>query len=130
MEKLSKIWRLKANRENFGFQKNKIIYNLSFIYNSGLVDFLVGKYNNPKAIILFGSFRRGEDDSYSDIDIAIEVEKNKEYETKIVEELSVFEKSINRKIQIHEFNKKNIDINVFNNIANGIVLFGFLEVKN
>ena len=28
-----------------------------------------------------------------------------------------------------EFNRKIVDIHIFNNIANGIVLYGFLEVK-
>ncbi len=129
IEKLTKIWRIKANREQWIYKKNKIIYNLNFIYQSGLVEFLNKMYNNPKAIILFGSFRKGEDISNSDIDIAIEREEIKEYKTIGFRELSEFEKQIGKKIQIHEFNRKNADLHVFNNIANGIVLMGFLEVK-
>src|SRR3989344_3413382 len=72
IEKLSKIWRIKAHTENWLYKKSKIIYNLNFIYKSGLVEFLIDHFKNPKAIILFGSFRRGEDLSSSDIDIAIE----------------------------------------------------------
>jgi hypothetical protein len=30
---------------------------------------------------------------------------------------------------LHIFNRNNIDDNLFNNIANGILLWGFLEVK-
>lgn len=127
--KLSKIWRIKANLNNFNFQKAKIIHNLNFIYNSGLVEFLEEYFKNPKAIILFGSFRTGEDLSTSDIDIAIEVDEIKEYTTKSLRELSEFEKAIQRNIQIHLFNRKNINLHVFNSIANGIVLLGFLEVK-
>ena len=67
--------------------------------------------------------------SNSDIDIAIENDETKSYEIIGLRELSEFEKAIDRKIQIHIFNRKEIDIHVFNNIANGIVLFGFLEVK-
>ena len=63
------------------------------------------------------------------IDIAIENSGIKDYETKKLKELIKFENKINRKIQIHLFNRKKIDINIFNNIANGIVLSGFLEVK-
>lgn len=129
IEKLSKIWRIKANQESMFFNKNKIIYNLSFVYNSGLVEFLIDYFKNPKVIILFGSFRKGEDLSYSDIDIAIESNETKNYETMGLRELNEFEKIIGRKIQIHIFNRKNIDDNLFNNIANGIVLWGFLEVK-
>ena len=127
--KLKNIWRIKANRENWKFIKHKISYNISFIYSRGLVEFLVQHFKNPKAIILFGSFRKGEDTSDSDIDIAIWDDNVKEYELKRLRELSDFENVINRKIQIHLFNSKVVDINTFNNIANGILLFGLLEVR-
>ena len=127
--KLSKIWRIRANQQNWNFMKNKIIYNLNFVYQSGLVEFLNERFNNPKSIILFGSFRKGEDISTSDIDIAIEADDVHEYKVISLKELVEFENIINKKIQIHLFNKKNVDLNVFNNIANGIVLMGFLEVK-
>lgn len=127
--KLSKIWRIKANQNNWHFVKSKIFYNLNFIYQSGLVEFLIESFNNPKSITLFGSFRKGEDISSSDIDIAIESDDFKDYEVVGLVYLIAFEKEIGRKIQIHKFNRKNVDINVFNNIANGVVLFGFLEVK-
>ena len=126
--KLSKIWRIKANKSNWFFVRSKIIYNLNLVYQTGLVDFLNDHFNNPKAIVLFGSFRNGEDISSSDIDIAIETD-NEEYKVVSIKELSEFEKEIGKNIQIHLFNRKNVDINVFNNIANGIVLIGFLEVK-
>ena len=127
--KLTKIWRIKTNQQHWNFMKSKILYNLNFIYQSGLVEFLNGHFGNPKAIILFGSFRRGEDLSSSDIDIAIEIDEVEEYKTMELRELNKFEKEIKRPIQIHLFNRKKVDIHVFNNIANGIVLFGFLEVK-
>ncbi len=127
--KLTKIWRIKANQQNWNFVKSKMIYNLNFIYQSGLVEFLNEYFGNPKAVILFGSFRGGEDISTSDIDIAIETDDMEEYKTATVRELADFEKVIQRRIQIHFFSKKNVDLHVFNNIANGIVLIGFLEVK-
>jgi len=77
---LSKIWRIKANQSNDNYKKCKLIYNLNLIYQSGLIEFLNQQYNNPKAIILFGSFRNGEDYSKSDIDIAIETDDDKEYQ--------------------------------------------------
>jgi predicted nucleotidyltransferase len=129
IEKLSKIWRIKANQTNWLYIRSKIVYNLNFIYRSGLVEFLIDYFKNPKAIILFGSFRKGEDLSHSDIDIAIESESTKDYEIMGLRELSEFEKMAGRKIQIHLFNREKIDISVFNNIANGVVLWGFLEVK-
>ena len=127
--KLSKIWRIKANQQNPEYIKNKIVYNLGFIYQSGLVEFLNDQFNNPKSIILFGSFRKGDDISTSDIDIAIESDDTGEYKTIRLTKLIEFETAINRNIQIHLFNKNNVDLNVFNNLANGIVLSGFLEVK-
>src|SRR3990167_5337142 len=128
--KLSKIWRIKANQQSGNFLKSKIVYNLNFIYQCGLVEFLIEHFNSPKAIILFGSFRRGEDFSTSDIDIAIETDETEEYKTMGLRILTNFEQEIDRKIQIHLFNQKNVDNYVFNNIANGIVLSGFLEVKS
>ena len=129
IEKLSKIWRIKSNQTNWLFIRSKIIHNLNFVYKSGLVEFLIDFFKNPKVIILFGSFRKGEDISNSDIDIAIESDEVKEYTVIGLRELSEFEKVIGKKIQIHLFSRENIDIGMFNNIANGILLWGFLEVK-
>ena len=126
---LSKIWRIKANQNNINYKKCKIIYNLNLIYQSGLIEFLNEQYNNPKAIILFGSFRYGEDYSKSDIDIAIEMDDDNEYQVIRLKSLFEFETLLGRIIQLHLFNRNNIDIHVFNNVANGIVLQGFLEVK-
>ncbi len=129
IEKLSKIWRIRSNHTNWLYIRSKIIYNLKFVYKSGLVEFLVDFYKNPKAIVLFGSFRKGEDLSNSDIDIAVESDDTKDYRIIGLRELTEFEQIIGRKIQIHLFNRGDIDLGVFNNIANGILLWGFLEVK-
>ncbi len=129
IEKLSKIWRIKANQRNLFFIRSKLVYNLNFVFKSGLVEFLIDYFNNPKSIILFGSFRKGEDLSNSDIDIAIESSELKDYQSIGLRELTEFEKIIGKKIQLHLFNRNNIDNNLFNNIANGIVLWGFLKVK-
>ncbi|MBI2134647.1 nucleotidyltransferase domain-containing protein [Candidatus Woesearchaeota archaeon] len=127
--KLSKIWRIKANQQSPEFIKSKVIFNLNFVYQSGLVEFINEQFNNPKAIILFGSFSKGDDISTSDIDIAIESDEVDDYKIVRHKNLTEFENAIGRKLQIHLFNRTNVDLNVFNNIANGIVLAGFLEVK-
>ena len=127
--KLTKIWRIKSNQESGNFIKSKILYNLNFIYQSGLVEFLIEHFGNPKAILIFGSFRKGEDFSTSDIDIAIETEEIEEYKTIGLRILADFEREIGRKIQIHLFNRRTVDNHLFNNIANGIAVAGFLEVK-
>lgn len=125
---LANLWRIKANQKSWVYIRSKIVYNLNFVYQSGLVEFLIEYFKNPKSIILFGAFRKGEDISSSDIDIAVESE-NKKYEIVGLRELVNFENAIDRKIQIHLFNQKNIDKHVFSNIINGIVLWGFLELK-
>jgi predicted nucleotidyltransferase len=126
---LSNLLRIRARQQEWKFKKAKIVYNLNFIYQSGIVEFLYEHFNHPKAIILFGSFRTGEDASSSDIDIAIESDVPSEYRTLHMPELAKFEDSIGKKIQIHIFSRSSVDIHVFNNIANGIGLAGFLDVK-
>ena len=79
-------------------------------------------------MILFGTFRWGMDISTSDIDIAIEDETIKNYEIISLRELTEIENILGKKIQIHLFNKGLIDNNLYNNIINGIVLSGFLEI--
>ncbi len=142
IKKTRKMWQIRANQSNSNFTKRKIVYNLSLIYQNNLIEVILKKYGIQRAIILFGSFRKGEDISTSDVDIAVDctdvsiISKlpahgiNNSWETFSVnmKELESLERAINRKIQLHFFNRKNVDINVFNNIANGIVLYGFLEV--
>jgi len=136
---LTNIWRIQANTESWEFKKRKIGNNLYTIYDSSIIEFLINLFKNPRAIVLIGSYRKGEDITDSDIDIAIESQEIKETtslglyefvrskeEKKLIEE---FERIIRRKIQIHLFNKDTVDSNLFKNIANGIVLWGFLEVK-
>jgi len=126
---LSVVWRIQANYENPAFRREKILYNLSVIYRSGLVEYLNSIFGNPKAVVLFGSFSKGEDTMGSDIDIAIEDDSITGNTIASVKELESLERRIGRKITIHLFNRKDVDINLFNSIANGIVLSGFLEVK-
>ena len=82
--KLSNLWRIKSNQRSWNFIRAKIVYNLNFIYQSGLVEFLNDYFKNPKSITLFGSFRKGEDITDSDIDIAIIVHRFFPGETIIV----------------------------------------------
>ncbi len=89
---------------------------------SGLIEYLDEKYNTPSAIILLGSYSRGEDTAKSDIDIAVITTR----EIKL--DLSKFEGTFKRKIQIHEIQTKRVSKNFLNNLANGIVLKGYLEI--
>lgn len=124
------VLRIKANTESFEFIKLKIAYNLYSIYITNLVEFLDETLSQPKAIVLIGSFRRGEDISTSDIDIAVETVEATETTMVRPEGLERYERYFGgRKIEVHLFNRSKVDINFFNNVANGIVLSGFLEVK-
>lgn len=126
--RLSIIWRIRANQESRLFIHGKMGYNLNSLYQSGLIEALEDFFRNPKAIILFGSFRWGYDISSSDIDIAVENEEIDEHTTGMFEEFAEFEQVFKKRIQIHQFNRKSVDANVFSNIVNGIVLSGFLEL--
>lgn len=111
---------IRANIESEAYKREKRIYNLRNIYSSGVVDFLY-KYYNPKAIVLFGSYSRGEDILRSDIDIGIITNNEKR------PDLSTFEKKLSRKIELSLFTRKEVSKEFFNNIINGIVLKGFLK---
>lgn len=117
-----------ANSENHLYRDLKLFYNIFQIRISGLVDHIIEIFNQPKSIILFGSFRKGENIPRSDIDIFIEVTAKKELD------LSKFEGKLGHKIQLFQFTSKEISAmqknnkELFNNIANGIVLEGFFEV--
>lgn len=128
-EVLGKIWRIACNQNHIYNYSKKIGYNISMIYESGVLELIHKHVENPRAVILFGSYRKGDDNEQSDIDIAAEVLDNKEVQ---IVELGIIPRlgyRINIKINLHIFSRNKIDINLFANIANGIVLEGFLEVK-
>ena len=110
----------KASRKRGLFKKYKLLYNLTAILESGIIEFIEEKLS-PKSIILFGSYQKGEDTESSDIDLFVECSQEKL-------QLEKFEKKLNRKIQLHfnpEFTKYPKELK--NNIMNGITLSGFLE---
>ncbi|MEK6940702.1 MAG: nucleotidyltransferase domain-containing protein [Nanoarchaeota archaeon] len=110
----------KATR-NKQFIKYKRIYNLTQLEESGIINYIEEKLL-PKSIVIFGSYQRGEDVEESDIDLFVEAKK--EYLN-----LQPFEKKLKRKIELH-FNEKftNYPAELKNNIINGIIIYGFLEV--
>ena len=110
----------RANRENEEFiflKKISIILELNY---SGLVDYL-WETLSPKAVVLYGSYAKGESTEDSDIDLFIlGNEKNLGLEK--------FENILNKKIHIlfnNDFDKMNKEIK--NNILNGIILKGYLK---
>jgi len=110
----------RANLENKTFREYKMIYNLSSLLDSGIINY-IEETLMPKSIVLFGSYRRGEDIETSDIDIFVECNADKL-------DLVLFEKKLDRKIQLHFREKfESYTTELKNNIINGIVLRGFLE---
>lgn len=100
----------------------KRLYNIYSLYNSGLIDFLKKEFEQPEAIILFGSYNNGTDTEKSDIDIAIIASKKDEVD------LRIFEQQLVRKIKLHEIDPKKADNHFKNSLANGTVLEGFMEI--
>jgi len=105
----------------------KLYYNLEKIRESKIIEELEKEFNLP-VIVLFGGYASAMDDATSDIDLCLISDIEKEFLTK------PYEKKINRKVSIHKFNKnswdkaKKLNPNLINNICNGIVLSGELEV--
>ena len=112
-----------GNYDNERFIGLKRALNLYSIYSTGLITKLEEFYVNPKCILLFGSYSRGEDTKESDIDIAIITSM------KDVPEASKEEAVLKRKISIHLITDlEQEDTNFINTLANGIVLSGYLDV--
>ena len=117
-EKGKVITKVMANGKNIDFTRLKRLHNLEWIYKSSLVNHLSESYNNPKAVILFGSFSRGEDSEKSDIDIAVITNK------RLNLDLPKYENILKRAINLHEVNLGKISKEFKANLLNGIVLEG------
>jgi predicted nucleotidyltransferase len=113
----------KANMESENYLIKKRLSNISKIFDSGAIDYLDNYYDHPKAIILFGSYSRGEDISTSDLDIAIITQNKKR------PDLSRYEKILKRKIELSLLTNKEISKEFFNNLINGFVLKGFFKYE-
>lgn len=109
---------IRDNEKFILYKKISIIYELN---ESGLVEFLWEKLS-PIAIILYGSYAKGESVEDSDLDIFI-IGKEKNIS------LDKFEKKLNKRIHLmFETNIKKIPKELKNNLINGIVLKGYFKV--
>ena len=105
------------------FRTRKINYYIEKLVQSGFVDFVVEELN-PSCIILFGSFRKGDSIKASDIDIFVESFIRKDLN------LNKFERKLGHKIDMFiESNIKDLQNNLFNNVINGIKLYGSIKLK-
>lgn len=128
IEVLGKLWRISVNSSHRYNYSRKISYNLTMIHESGILKSIHEILSNSRSVVLFGSYRKGDDNEKSDIDIAVEVlgEDSRIIEIRVIPKLG-FRKNV--PVNLHVFSRETVDINLFSNIANGIVLEGFLEVK-
>jgi len=110
----------KAERDNPDFifyKKLSILYEL---HDSGVIDYIWEKLS-PEAIILYGSYAKGESIENSDIDIFI-IGKEKKID------LEKYEKKLNKKIHLmFESIPEKIPNELKNNLVNGIVLKGYFK---
>jgi len=124
----------KLRNEDFIDKENKSIINpyykfkktyfiIDRMYKTGLIEFLIEELN-PSLVIVFGSVRKGEYDYESDIDIFIETPVKKNINLKKHEQL------LKHRIQLFiESDINKLQPNLFNNVANGIKLKGYLKIK-
>ncbi|MBS3085238.1 nucleotidyltransferase domain-containing protein [Candidatus Pacearchaeota archaeon] len=111
-----------AAKINEKFKREKRIYNLKSICNSGVIDLLI-KELSPKSISVVGSYSFGEDIENSDIDLVAISENDKQID------LSKFEKVLSRKIHLIVTNYNSISKEFYINLINGIILHGYLDKK-
>lgn len=109
---------IRDNEKFVLYKKISIIYELN---ESGLIAFLWEKLS-PEAIILYGSYAKGEAIENSDLDFFV---IGKEKDIKINE----FEKKLNKKVHLmFEADVEKIPKELKNNLINGIVLKGYFKV--
>src|SRR3989338_367665 len=107
-------WQNHIKKTNFYIEK---------VVESGLIDYLELELA-ASAIILFGSFRKGESQKDSDIDLFVECARERALNLKKYEQL------LGHNIEL--FTRKKITQlpqNLLNNVVNGIKLKGYFTIK-
>jgi predicted nucleotidyltransferase len=113
----------RGNYDNEDFIALKRSLNLYSLNYSRLVSELIDFFKIPECIVIFGSYAKGEDTRESDIDIAV-MTNMKEYP-----QLDIYEDILKRRISLHLIdNIKKEEKDFINTLANGIVIYGYLEV--
>lgn len=110
------------DRESRRALEMKMVENLRMIFISDVITFLEALFPGS-AIIIFGSYSRGEDIAKSDIDIAIIGSNAKN----VV--LEPFENALGKEISLHFYRSfKGIEKELKENILSGILLAGRIEL--
>ena len=110
---------ISANTENKKFLWMKRVANITLLYETGFIHELVERYNDPRAIILFGSYSKGEDTELSNIDLAVLGERSKTGSI-------FFDKNLSRTVNIRHIPIKHVNDEIKGALQNGIVLHGTL----
>lgn len=112
-----------ADRDNDNFLFYKKLFNIIKIKESNLIKYIKDTMY-PNAIILYGSYYRGEDMEKSDIDLFLISKSKKELD------LEKYEKILKRKIHIIiEENLNKLNENLKLEIINGLIMDGYLKLK-
>lgn len=118
---------VKANLNSEAYRFYKLIFNLYRLKRYSIIDNLIEIFQNPEAIVLFGSFAKGEDIEQSDIDILV-ISKNEPNEN-LSDFVNIIEKELKRKSDLHILpSLERSSVEFKNAVANGIVLHGYLKV--
>ncbi len=118
------LLRVSLNRNNLKVINMKRIENLQQLYESGFVEFVSDKFPGT-TVVVFGSFAFGEDTFVPESDVDIAVIGMKEADVQISEFEILFKRKINL-LFFQDFRK--IETNLRDNILNGIVLNGHIEL--
>lgn len=110
-----------ANRLSYIYRHEKSEILIRKILASGLID-LLERNASPKAIVLFGSVQKGTYHKDSDVDLFVQAAYKQL-------DLHKFNQKIGHKIQLlFEKDIKSLNKGLLENIYNGLVLSGRLEV--
>src|SRR3989344_1944419 len=125
---IGRSWLISCNQQHpYNFSR-KVAYFFGLLLDAGLINSIRRAYPTAKAIILFGSYRKGNQVEKSDIDVAVELGVETKFQ---IIDFGIFKQLGYLKwvpLKLHLFSRKHIASTLFANIANGVVLDGFLEV--
>lgn len=107
-----------ANRDTETYKHYKLLANLESLHAP--VRNIV-KTTGARTIVVFGSYRYGEDDEMSDIDLFIEG-ANATIDTERINN------ELKRRVQLHTTPFRKLSENMRQSVINGIVLYGSIEL--
>lgn len=77
LKTIGRTYQYKADLNNYLCRHWKILFNLNEIDNSKVVEQFIKEFENIHSILLYGSYAKGTNDSKSDIDFLVIVQKKK-----------------------------------------------------